>query len=333
MEYGDGNSCASGSRIVSIRRPLVGIAVPVRNAEAWMDEMLVSVREQTYRYWRMIVVDDGSEDASFEIACRHQQADSRIEVNLSPTPASGPSLTRAHGRALLGHDADYLYFPDADDVLEPRLLARLVERLEAEPGAGAVFCRYTRIDEAGQQLDEPPPPRIAMSTHWARRLPDREPCTPFESLYGWAAPAMEPVTMFRAADYDAAGGWEGWPEQGGESIDLLCRMALSGRSVLFEPLPLYRYRRREGQYSADLESLSAAARAIREEWRRRAAFDPSLLPVVERAEFFVEHRLTPRLGVDAAWRLIRSGRPFSAARFVGGAARRYRWRAFPGSPS
>jgi len=309
-------------------RPLVGIAVPVRNAEAWLDEMLVSVRAQTHRDWRMIIVDDGSDDASFEIARRHEQADSRIEAIPSPTPGSGAPLTRAHGRALLGEDVDYLYFPDADDLLEPGLLARLVERLEAEPAAVAVFCRYTRIDEAGLPLDEPAPPRIAMSSHWARRVPDTEPGTPFESLYGWAAPAMEPVTMFRAADYDAAGGWEGWPEQGGESIDLLCRMALAG-DVLFEPLPLYRYRRREGQHSVDAERLSTAARSIRGAWVRRAASDPALLPVVERAEFFVEHRLTPRLGVETALRLVRRGRPFSAARFLGGAACRYRWRAFP----
>jgi len=309
-------------------RPLVGIAVPVRDAEPWLDEMLASVRAQTYREWRMVVVDDGSEDGSFEVACRHRRADPRIEATPGPAAGRGAPLTRAHGRALLGKDVDYLYFPDADDLLEPGLVGRLVERLEADPAAVAVFCRYTRIDETGQPLDEPTPPRIAMSSHWARRVPDTEPRTPFESLYGWAAPAMEPVTMFRAADYDAAGGWEGWPEQGGESIDLLCRMALSG-PVLFEPLPLYRYRRREGQHSADAERLSTAARSIRGAWMRRAASDPALLPVVERAEFFVEHRLTPRLGVDAALRLVRRGRALSAARFLGGAARRYRWRAFP----
>lgn len=312
------------------RAPLVGIAVPVRDAEPWLDEMLMSLRAQTYGDWRVVVIDDGSEDASVEIARRHQRADSRIDVRASPAPGSGAPLTRAHGRALLGPDADYLYFPDADDILEPQLVARLVERLEEEPAAVAVFCRYTGIDEAGGPLDETPPPRIAMSAHWARRLPDAEPCTPFESLYGWAAPAMEAVTMFRAAAYDAAGGWEGWPDQVGESIDLLCRMVLSG-PVLFEPQVMYRYRRHEGQSTANPERVSAAARAIREEWLRRASSDPSLLPVVERAEFFVEHRLTPRLGVDAALRLARRGRPFSAARFFGGAARRYRWRAFPES--
>ena len=168
-----------------------------------------------------------------------------------------------------------------------------------------------------------------MSRRWTRLLPDHEADTPFESIYGWAAPAMEPVIMFRAQAFDDAGGWEVWPHQGGESIDLLCRMALHG-SVLFEPLPLYHYRRHEDQHTArNAQRYVAAPFETREAWQRRAELDSSLLPVVTRAEFFVAHRLIPRTGLEAALRHAQDGRLLAASRFLIGAVRRYRWRSVP----
>ena len=235
-------------------------------------------------------------------------------------------MTRAYGRSLIDERAVLLYFPDADDVLAPELMACLVARLQSVPSAVAAFCRYTRIEETGQPINEPPPPRIAMSPHWVRYLPDEEEATPFESIYGWAAPAMEPVTMLRVKAFDEVGGWEVWPQQGGESIDLLCRMSFLG-PVLFEPTPLYRYRRHSGQHTRDAHRLWEAQQETRTTWQRRALLDSSLQPVVTRAEFFVEHRLIPSYGIEAALRCARTGHLLRASRFLIGAIRRYRWRA------
>jgi glycosyltransferase involved in cell wall biosynthesis len=312
--------------------PCVGVVVPVRNAARWLDEMLASLRAQTYQEWRAVVVDDGSDDESREIAERHQRDDPRIRAARSPGKGRGAPLTRAYGRSLIGNSAVLLYFPDGDDLLAPDLIARLVTRLQSDSSAVAAFCRYAKIDETGQAIDESPPPRIAMSRHWVRRLPDDEAITPFESIYGWAAPASEAVTMVRAKTYDEVGGWEAWPHQGGESIDLLCRMALLG-TILFEPRPLYRYRRHSGQHTRDVDRYWKAPHETRETWQRRAELDPSLLPTVTRAEFFVEHRLIPRTGLAAARRYATNGRLLVASRFFIGAARRYRWRAFPETSS
>src|SRR5262249_8693641 len=53
--------------------PLVGIVMPVRNAEPWLGEAIESIRNQTYPNWIAYVIDDGSDDRSFEIAREHEQ--------------------------------------------------------------------------------------------------------------------------------------------------------------------------------------------------------------------------------------------------------------------
>ena len=60
--------------------PLVSIIVPVYNSELYLQKAIDSVRAQTYAHWELIVVDDGSEDASLDIAYKNQKDDARILV-------------------------------------------------------------------------------------------------------------------------------------------------------------------------------------------------------------------------------------------------------------
>ncbi len=307
-------------------RPRVGIVIPAFQAERWLDVALASVRAQTFQNWAAVVVDDGSSDRTGEIARMHAAIDRRIRVIDGPGrqgPVGAP-LARACGRAALPDGVTYLAFPDADDVLDPLFLKVLVDRLDQRPGAGAAYCRAVRVDGCGALIAEPPIVRWALSRRWVRPLDDDEAAS-FESIYSWQSGAMEGVTVLRADVYDSVGGWGAVPEQGGESVDLLCRIALS-HDVLFEPLALYRYRRHDDQHSADDTRKRAAEDRLRRRWRELAARDPRIAPFVRRGEFFLEHRLVPRVGGEIGVGHLRRGRVIHGARFIAGAARRYRWR-------
>ena len=58
----------------------VSIITPVFNSEKFIAETIMSIQNQTYRNWEMIIVDDCSSDDSYEIALEYAKRDSRVKV-------------------------------------------------------------------------------------------------------------------------------------------------------------------------------------------------------------------------------------------------------------
>ena len=125
--------------------PLVSIIVPVYNSELYLQKAIDSVRAQTYAHWELILVDDGSEDASLEIAYKNQKDDARIVV-LAMAENQGAGVARN-----LGTDKAkgvYMAFLDADDLWLPAKLAKQIEFMQTYD-AGVSFTSYAQIDKDG----------------------------------------------------------------------------------------------------------------------------------------------------------------------------------------
>ena len=60
--------------------PLVSIIVPIYNVEKYLDQCIKSLVKQTYSNLEIILVDDGSEDASSTICDKFADQDKRIKV-------------------------------------------------------------------------------------------------------------------------------------------------------------------------------------------------------------------------------------------------------------
>ena len=113
--------------------PRVSVLLPVRDEEPYLAECLESLSAQTLSELEVVVVDDGSTDASPAIAAEHARADSRFRV-LRQEPAgmvAAPEHARAEARAPL------LARRDADDVALPERLELQVTAIEEE-GLAAV---------------------------------------------------------------------------------------------------------------------------------------------------------------------------------------------------
>ena len=108
---------------------LVSVVMPVFNGEAHLAEAIESVLAQSYRPVQLIVVDDGSTDASASIATRYASSDVCLiqQPNRGTGAARNAGIERARGE-LLAH-------LDADDLWLPGNLERLVEALDHDPGA------------------------------------------------------------------------------------------------------------------------------------------------------------------------------------------------------
>ena len=95
--------------------PRVDVIIPVYNSVETVAESVESALGQTFTDFEVIVVDDGSTDASAEVLSRYG---ARIKVLAQPN--RGLSAARNAGVRL--GTAEYVAFLDADDIWEPEML-------------------------------------------------------------------------------------------------------------------------------------------------------------------------------------------------------------------
>lgn len=100
---------------------MVSIVIPVFNGAKWLDEAIQSVKSQSVTDWELIIVDDGSEDSSFDIAKSAQQTDLRIKILQITHSGLGAARNRgldiAKGESILFLDADDKLFRDSLKIL------------------------------------------------------------------------------------------------------------------------------------------------------------------------------------------------------------------------
>jgi len=131
--------------------PRITVVIPAYNCERWIAETLRSIQEQTFSSWECVVVDDGSPDRCAQLVSDIAMADHRIRLVRQAN--GGISLARNRGIAEGDSQAEFLNFLDADDVLEPRAFAVLVEAAEANPARVGVQSLGDFIDENGKPFD------------------------------------------------------------------------------------------------------------------------------------------------------------------------------------
>jgi glycosyltransferase involved in cell wall biosynthesis len=117
--------------------PYVTVAIPVRNAEAYIDETLASARCQSYEDIEILVVDNASTDDTVPIVERVLGDDDRIrflrnETNIGMAANFNRCLELATGR--------YVKFLCSDDLIEPTCVERMVTLLEKYPRVSLVGC-------------------------------------------------------------------------------------------------------------------------------------------------------------------------------------------------
>jgi glycosyltransferase involved in cell wall biosynthesis len=124
----------------------VTVVIAAFNAEKFIAQTLQSVLAQTLHDIEVIVVDDGSLDGTRNILSAFR--DQRLRVLRQEN--SGVSAARNAGLALAR--APYIFFLDADDVLLPDALERMVDVLDKNPQRVACFAHHIRITEDGFEL-------------------------------------------------------------------------------------------------------------------------------------------------------------------------------------
>ena len=100
-----------------MKQPTIAIVIPVFNVEKFVNETLLSVKNQISQADEVIVINDGSTDESFNIInnFRHLPGWKIIQ-----TLNQGIGLTRNFGISIT--KSEYIYFLDSDDIVKNNLI-------------------------------------------------------------------------------------------------------------------------------------------------------------------------------------------------------------------
>ena len=105
-----------------MRTPLISVIIPVYNVEKYLTTCLDSMLKQTYQYFEIILVNDGSFDRSAAICREYAQKDQRIllieQSNQGLSAARNAGLQVARGEYLTFLDSDDLFLPNALEVMQ-----------------------------------------------------------------------------------------------------------------------------------------------------------------------------------------------------------------------
>ena len=151
----------------------VAVVIPLHNQARYVGAALESLRVQSRRPDRVIIIDDGSTDGSLNAVIAYSEATPDV-----PSDPSGPAvgiqtrtdvLLQAHAGAQatvnravgLAEDCDCVAILNPDDCYHPRRIERCVEYLQAHPGIDLVCTRLRLTDEHGGTL-----PATASRARW-----------------------------------------------------------------------------------------------------------------------------------------------------------------------
>ena len=115
-----------------MNNPKLAIVIPCWNEEKLLPEMLDCLLKQTFQDWCAYCVDDQSTDGTAEVIKVYQTKDNRIHYVCRDREPKGGQTCRNIGTEA-AHNAKFITFFDADDLIAPYCLEQRVEYMEAHP--------------------------------------------------------------------------------------------------------------------------------------------------------------------------------------------------------
>ena len=225
-----------------VRHPAISVLMPVHNGEPFVAQAMESVLEQGFGDFELIVVDDGSQDATAALLADYAARDERVRVVRQPV-AEG--LTRSLNRSLALARGDLIARMDADDVCLPNRFEQQVEQLMRQPHLAAIGAAVEFIDHDGVRTGAWHPPVSRPEVLW--------------QLIG-GSPIPHPAAMIRRAWLHRLGGYDE-AYRYAQDYDLWRRIVQHGGQLSNVRKALLRYRAHPAQASQSRRRAQAASAA------------------------------------------------------------------------
>jgi GT2 family glycosyltransferase len=237
----------------------ISFVMPAFNAQDTVREAISSVLRQTHRDFELVVVDDGSTDATGSIAAGFPDARVVRQENGGVAAARNRGIEEANG--------ELIAFCDADDVLLPLHLEELVAIFDRHGGGIATSNCYWLFPSGIH------PSRTRYKGRFPR--PERQRLAILQQNF------VSTMSLFPKRLADELGGFATDLEVA-EDWDFWLRAIYAGHRVALQPKPLSLYRWGTTGLSADPERMDAHARTVLERALERERLEPEERAYLER---------------------------------------------------
>ncbi len=244
--------------------PTLSVVMPAYNVAAYIEDALDSLRHQTFTDFEVVVVDDGSGDATRSIIERFSRAHASSAPRVVIIGQAHKGLSAARNAALDVARGRYVGFLDADDRWLPHKAQRQVALLEARPDIDLTFSWFRFVAADGSDLQEPYAPRP--------RIINGE-CVLHKNIINTGTVIARRDAIERAGSFDPG-------LRRHEDLDLWLRVAaLRSDNLYCLHEVLSDYRRRDGQLTQDWRRMREAWEQVLAKYR---GIDPQCVARIEK---------------------------------------------------
>lgn len=222
--------------------PLVSIIIPVYNSELYLEEAIKSCLNQSYSNIEIIIIDDGSEDNSFNIAKEYESEQVRVitQQNTGACAARNKGIDLSNG--------EYIQFLDSDDIISPQKIENQLNILNKEDESVIGSSSWIKFNESINNIS------------FSRQFLDQDWNSPIEWLLNsWNGYGMGLTNMWLTPKklLEKAGRWNEklLVNQDGEFFN---RVLLHASSINFCETAYAYYRSGENQVVSRVYSQSKA---------------------------------------------------------------------------
>lgn len=127
---------------------LVSIIIPAYNSESYISRCLDSIIAQSYKNIEIIIINDGSCDATEQIVFGYMKNNSNIIYKFQEN--AGSSVAKNNGISFV--NGEYITFCDSDDTFDKDYIKTLIDHLDEE--TDVVVSGYTNVDENGSFISK-----------------------------------------------------------------------------------------------------------------------------------------------------------------------------------
>jgi len=124
--------------------------LPAHKEEHDIGRALESILAQTFTDWELIVIDDGSTDATTDLVRRYAEKDSRINLVCNETRLS---LAWSLNKGIWLAKSDLIARVDADDIILPERLSKQYEYLQTHDEIDMLETGAYLLDVTGQRVN------------------------------------------------------------------------------------------------------------------------------------------------------------------------------------